>query len=548
MERKANILIAEDDVVTQLMLSRFITQQGYTPICAADGEEALRLSSQHQIDLALLDANMPLKDGFACCNILHEQHGDLLPVLMVTALEDEGSIDRAFSAGAVDFITKPINWAVLRNRVKYLLKMRSDRLALQTSEARKAALISHAIDSIISVNSHGRIITFNPASETIFGYQASEVIEQYKVDRLLPDYSQLVYRMLVNTHLSHTKTNQRHETLAIDKTGRAFTVEAVLSQAVSNNEVITTVMLHDITERKKHEEELQLAATVFNFCNEGIIITNQDNVVEAVNPSFTDITGYSLEDVIGKNPKLLNSGAHNQAFYDKMWQSIQEEGGWQGEIINKKKDGTQYNEWLSIRTVKSRASEKPQHYVAIFSDITQRKAAEYKVWWQAHYDSLTGLPNRSLFMQTLSSAMLEEQPLSLMFIDLDGFKAVNDHQGHASGDIVLQKVAKRLQNELPDSALVARLGGDEFTVLLKGAHSEHQLLEIGHLIVSTISQPYMLSANTSAHISASIGIACYPNHGTHIDELINIADQMMYEVKLSGKSDVRLANVIPSPH
>ncbi|OPX55308.1 PAS domain S-box-containing protein/diguanylate cyclase (GGDEF) domain-containing protein [Oceanospirillum multiglobuliferum] len=542
MERKANILIAEDDVVTQLMLSRFISQQGYTPICASDGDEALRLSSQHQIDLALLDANMPLKDGFTCCKILYEQHGDLLPVLMVTALEDEDSIDRAFNAGAVDFIAKPINWAVLRNRLKYLLKMRSDRLALQTSEARKAALINHAIDSIISVNSHGRIINFNPASEAIFGYEETEVVDVYKIDRLLPDYTQLVYRMLVNTHLTQVKKNQRHETLAIDKNGNAFTVEVVLSQAVSNNEVITTVMLHDITERKKHEEELQLAATVFNFCNEGIMITNQDNIVEAVNPSFTEITGYTLEEVIGKNPKLLNSGSHSQDFYDKMWQSICNEGGWQGEIINKKKDGSQYNEWLSIRTVKTHANKQPQRYVAIFSDITQRKAAEYKVWWQAHYDSLTGLPNRSLFMQTLSSAMLEEQPLSLMFIDLDGFKAVNDHQGHASGDVVLQKVAKRLQNELPESALVARLGGDEFTVLLKGAHSEVQLLEIGHLLVASISQPYLLSASTSAHISASIGIASYPRHGTHIDELINAADQMMYEVKLNGKSSVRLAS------
>ena len=539
-KKTAKILIAEDDITTRMMLSHFIEQQGYQAICAENGEEALALSHEHIIDLALLDANMPVQDGFKCCQALHQKHGNLLPILIVTALDDEGSIDRAFEAGALDFITKPINWAVLRNRVKFLLQTRQDRLALRQAEARKSALINNALDCIISVTSSGKIVDFNPAAEAFFGYSKEQVQARVKIEHLLPDYSQLVYRTLVQKHLQKDGLTPRHETLAIDRQGEKYTVSLAISQMESGGELITTAMLHDISERKRHEDELRLASTVFNFCNEGIIISDENNIIQAVNPSFSHITGYKAEDVVGQNPNILNSSSHDRAFYEQMWSSINEKGRWQGEVVNKRKDGRTYSEWLSICAVGDSENSNAKNYVAIFSDISKRKAAEEKIWWQAHYDVLTQLPNRAMFMAELNKKIAADQQLSLLFIDLDGFKAVNDTLGHNCGDEVLYFVARRLQNTLPGDSLIARLGGDEFTVILNGHHDPEALHKLSLGLIDKLSQPYELDG-PNAQLSASIGIARYPDNVRNIDELINLADKMMYEVKTQGKSDVRIA-------
>lgn len=539
-EKTAKILIAEDDITTRMMLSRFIEQQGYQAICAENGEEALALAHEHIIDLALLDANMPVQDGFQCCKALNQEYGNLLPILMVTALDDEDSIDHAFEAGALDFITKPINWAVLRNRVKFLLQTRRDRLALRQAEARKSALINNALDCIISATASGKIVDFNPAAEAFFDYSKEQVQARVKIEHLLPDYSQLVYRTLVQKHLQKDGLNPRHETLAIDRQGQKYTVSLAISQMESDGELITTAMLHDISERKRHEDELRLASTVFNFCNEGIIISDENNIIQAVNPSFSHITGFKAEDVVGRNPNILNSSTHDDSFYEQMWQNINDKGRWQGEVINKRKDGRTYSEWLSICAVGDSDSNKAKNYVAIFSDISKRKAAEEKIWWQAHYDALTQLPNRAMFMAELHKKIVADQPLSLLFIDLDGFKAVNDTLGHNCGDEVLRFVALRLQNTLPRDSLIARLGGDEFTVILNGHHEPEDLHELSLRLIDKLSQPYELDG-PNAQLSASIGIARYPDNVGNIDELINLADKMMYEVKTQGKSDVRIA-------
>ncbi len=537
----AKILIADDESTTRLILTRFVEKLGFEAVCASNGDEALALAYQHNIDLALLDADMPVKDGFECSKALYKQHGNMLPILMVTALNDEASIDKAFSSGAIDFITKPINWAVLRNRVQHLLQVRRDRQALKLAEDRKSALIDNAIDCIISITPRGRVLDFNPAAEIFFGYSKAEAMAKLTIEKLLPHYTQLVYRTLIDKHLSEEKKSYRHETIAIDKEGHQYTVELALSQIEFNGKVITTAMLHDISQRKQQEDELKLASTVFNFCNEGIMISNKDNIIEAVNPSFSRITGYSSEEVVGKNPSILNSSKHDSDFYQDMWQTISEKGIWQGEIVNKRKDGNLYNEWLSIRTVSERQTTPPNHYVAIFSDVTKRKEAERKIWWQAHYDGLTNLPNRSMFMNQLNSIITNGKSLSLFFIDLDGFKAVNDNLGHACGDDVLLQVAQRLQHNLPEESLVARLGGDEFTVILNGDHDSDTLLFQGNTLVSILSQAYQCGSNDqTAQISASIGIARYPTDAKNIDDLINLADKMMYQVKNNGKSGVLL--------
>ena len=534
-DKRHRILIAEDDIATRMMLARFVDQLDAEAVCASDGKEALERADN--IDLALIDADMPEINGFDCCQTLNQSYNGQLPILIVTALDDEGSIDRAFDCGAIDYIAKPINWAVLRNRVRHLLKARENQKALTLSESRKGALIYNAADAIISIDSRGKIQEFNPAAVSLFGYSKEEACDQVKIEHLLPEYHQLEQNWL--NRKPGENTLNRFESLAIHRQGDNFAIEISIAHSDLSDERLTTVMLHDISERKRHEQEQRLAATVFNFCNEGIMITDADNQVIAVNPSFSEITGFAPDDIVGQDPAILQSGCQGKPFYQKMWQQISHQGCWQGEIINQRKDGTNYHEWLSIRTVYDQTGQKARNYVAIFSDISDRKKAEQEIWWQAHHDSLTALPNRSLFMQTLSQQIAETGKAQLFFIDMDGFKAVNDNLGHREGDAVLIETAQRLQKALSGSRMVARLGGDEFVVLFEADDNLPQLANTAQDVVDRLSQPYQCIQGRIP-LSASIGIAAYPQHAASADELISRADQLMYEVKNQGKSGVRL--------
>lgn len=534
-EKRPRILIAEDEIATRMMLARFVEQLGAEPVCAADGQEAIERA--HEIDLALIDADMPVVNGFDCTGALNQCYQGQLPILIVTALDDEESIDRAFSCGAMDYIAKPINWAVLRNRVLYLLKARENQQALATAQSRKEALIHNAADAIISVDRHGKIQEFNPAAATLFGYSKEEARNHINIGHLLPDYFQLEQKVINTPEKEHNTS--RFESLGINRLGDNFSIEISLSVCDPGNSQLTTIMLHDISERKQHEQEQRLAATVFNFCNEGIMITNDRNEIVAVNPSFSDITGFSADEIIGKDPSILQSGCQDKSFYNEMWSDITESGSWQGEIINQRKDGSHYNEWLSIRSVFDHSGDKVRNYVAIFSDISDRKKAEQKIWWQAHHDSLTLLPNRSLFMQTLSQQIAETCSAQLFFIDMDGFKAVNDSLGHQKGDEVLIETAERLRQALPHSRMIARLGGDEFVVVFNSQDSLASLYAAGMNLVKELSKPYQC-IDGALPLSASIGLAAYPQHANSADELISVADQLMYKVKSEGKAGISL--------
>jgi len=261
-----------------------------------------------------------------------------------------------------------------------------------------------------------------------------------------------------------------------------------------------------------------------------------------VNPAFTIITGYTQRDVIGKTPSLLASGTHDQAFYQDMWQQINTQGGWHGEIRNRRKSGQLYVEWLSIKRVCDTKGQVT-HYVAVFSDISERKASEERMHHLAHYDVLTDLPNRVLFgdrlAQAIASAQRDNRHLALMFIDLDKFKPVNDELGHPVGDQLLRAVAKRLrQCVLRDSDTVARVGGDEFVVMLHDVESEQDAMTVATKIRSALEQPFELGEHTVS-ISSSVGIAMFPQHGASENALLKNADIAMYHAKDAGRNRVQ---------
>ncbi len=299
----------------------------------------------------------------------------------------------------------------------------------------------------------------------------------------------------------------------------------------------------DISERHAREQELQLSSTVMHTMDEAVTVTNADNVIVSVNAAFSIITGYTADDVIGQTPSLLASGTHDAAFYQAMWLGINSAGGWHGEIRNRRKNGQLYVEWLSIKRVCD-AKGVLTHYVAVFSDISERKASEERMHHLAHYDVLTDLPNRVLFgdrlTQAIASAQREGRHLALMFIDLDKFKPVNDELGHPVGDQLLRAAASRLrQCLLRDSDTVARVGGDEFVVMLLDVSTELDALTVANKIRHAMAQPFELGAHTVS-ISCSVGIALFPQHGASEALLLKNADTAMYHAKADGRSRVQV--------
>jgi len=298
------------------------------------------------------------------------------------------------------------------------------------------------------------------------------------------------------------------------------------------------VILEDITERKAVDDQLKLAETVYQNTTQAIMVSDADNLIVAVNPAFTNLTGYGIEDVKGKTPNILKSDRTQKKLYSEMWESITSTGKWYGEIWNKKKNGDEYAEHLIINTIFDGEGEVVNR-VGLFSDITEQKLANEKIWKQANFDSLTQLPNRNMFGDRLSHEIKISQrttkPLALLFLDLDRFKEVNDALGHDKGDQLLIEAANRIYNCVRDSDTVARLGGDEFTVILPELDDTLHVERIAQDIIETLNMPFILGVE-EAYVSASIGIALYPNDANKIDTLMKYADQAMYLAKGNGRN------------
>ena len=307
----------------------------------------------------------------------------------------------------------------------------------------------------------------------------------------------------------------------------------------------------DITAHKLNEEKLELAASVFHNSREGITITRTDGTIVDVNEAFTDITGYSRDEVIGKNPRILSSGRHNQQHYTDMWQSLISKGHWYGEIWNRRKSGEVYAEMLTITTVRDDQGQ-PQNYVALFSDITTAKVHAEHLEHIAHYDALTNLPNRVLLADRLKQAMLQvqrrAQRLAVVYLDLDGFKAVNDAHGHEAGDHLLIALAARMKSALREGDTLARIGGDEFVAVLVDLADATESMPMLNRLLLAASEPVSWSGD-SVCVSASLGVTLYPQEEEmDADQLQRQADQAMYQAKVSGKNRYHFFDAIHDRH
>lgn len=293
---------------------------------------------------------------------------------------------------------------------------------------------------------------------------------------------------------------------------------------------------HDITRRKRNEENLKRAAIVFENISDGVMISDKDNNIIAVNRAFTQITGYSENEVLGKNPRILKSGQHDRQFYESMWRAIVDEDHWEGELLSRKKNGELNAQWMSINRVLSNDGEV-ENYVGVFSDITQIKESRERFRYMAQHDPLTDLPNRALFTDRLrhaiQSAERNGEHVALLFMDLDRFKNVNDTLGHPAGDNLLRAVARRLMNVVRESDTVARIGGDEFVVVLTELADGRDAAPVAQKILEKLSQGYNVGLH-EVHAPASIGISVYPDDGRDAMTMLKHADSAMYRAKEEG--------------
>ena len=298
----------------------------------------------------------------------------------------------------------------------------------------------------------------------------------------------------------------------------------------------------DITERKRAEENLRIIASVFDSSLEGIVITDANNIITDVNSAFTRITGYSREELVGKDPKLMSSGHHNKAFCTAMWQSLEQKRAWRGEIWNRRKSGEIYVDLLSIAAICD-DDGRVQRYIGIYSDISYLKEQETMLAKVANSDALTGIPNRRLLSDRLGQAIARAHRngrlLSVCYLDLDGFKKVNDHYGHEAGDRLLVEITHRMQEVLRAGDTLARLGGDEFVVLFNDLANEQECLQILDRILEVVAMPIIL-CNDEAAVSASIGVTFYTSANEDGDTLLRQADQAMYVAKQIGKNRYHL--------
>ena len=304
--------------------------------------------------------------------------------------------------------------------------------------------------------------------------------------------------------------------------------------------VVTAILLvrvRNLLQRKRTERQLRLAAHVFEHSGEAIMITDRNNLIVEVNPAFTRLTGYSLEEVRGKDPKLLSSSRTREDEYRAMWNGIHERGFWQGEIWDRNKDGGVYPKLATISVVRSPQGDIDFH-IASYADISEQKAVEERIRHMAHHDPLTGLPNRLHLQitleQAIASARRNKGEVVLMFIDLDRFKIINDTLGHNIGDGLLVEVGRRLRACVRESDLVARLGGDEFVVALTDDGSVKAAAHVAEKILAEVSQPYLVEEHP-LRTTPSIGISLFPQDGNSIDELMKCADTAMYHAKAAGR-------------
>ncbi len=418
-------------------------------------------------------------------------------------------------------------------------ELRAAQVKLEALRQRYKDLFDHAPAAHFVLDRFGTVSEVNLTALNLLGIERSKIIQRPFRMFIRQNASRHLFERFME-QVARGDVAQPPEIELETRKGRFVPVQLTAMPCSNRDQPSTRISALDVSDRHQADEQRRLAATVFEASNEGIVITDPRGNILRVNRAFTLVTGYHEDEAIGRTPALLASGRHDPGFYHAMWEQLENRGAWRGEIWNKRKSGEIYPEWLSISAVRS-PEGKAAYYVGIFSDITDKKRAEVNLERFAHFDQLTGLPNRVLFQDRLKQAMVRASRngrcVALLFLDLDRFKAVNDSLGHQTGDLLLQRAAGRIRRALRKADTVARIGGDEFTVIMSDLEEVEQAVDVAarvaQKIAAALARPFRLSEQEVVS-GTSVGIAIYPQDGETVSDLIKHADTAMYEAKASG--------------
>ncbi len=456
-------------------------------------------------------------------------------------------LQTALTGIGLSLLLASLAWALSTSRRRALQLANQMTSELRSSEEQFRAIADSTINWEVWWGLNGRPRWINPSVFEYTGYTVEECM-------VMPDLLQKLVHpedlARVVPELDKGLQGKRGGDLefrCVRKDGSMFWLSISWAPTHDLNNAFTGFRTsgRDITERKLAEAELRIAAVAFDSL-EGMMVTDADSKILRVNQAFTEITGYSPTEVIGKTPRMLRSDRHSPAFHRAIWESVRHSGGWQGEIWNRRKNGKVYPEWLTISAVKS-DDGAVTNYVGTHHDITERKIAEERIKELAFFDALTRLPNRTLLLdrlkQAIASSARNQTCSALLFIDLDHFKTLNDTLGHDKGDLLLKQVAQRLALSVRNSDTVSRVGGDEFVVVLEELHQNPdeaaiQTKLIGEKILGVLDSPYQL-AEVEYRSTASVGATVFQGRQYSIDELLKQADLAMYKSKEMGRNSLR---------
>ncbi len=421
--------------------------------------------------------------------------------------------------------------------------IRQHEEATQQELMRLAAIVRQSDDAIISTDLEGMVSSWNRGAEQIYGYSADEVLGRQISFCYPPEKYSKLHPFL--QRIANGEVIERFDTQRLRKNGSIIDVSLSVSAIKdgAGRVVGTSGIARDVSVQRRTEEQLRLQLAALEAAANAIVITDHQGSVVWANRAFTTMTGYSLEEVLGKSLRLLKSGEQPDSYYANLWTTISSGKVWQGEIVNRRKDGTTYNEEMTITPVTQDVVNHPNRYfIAIKQDITQRKAAEKRVRFLAYYDDLTGLPNRTLLQDRLAKAIADARrqkyKLALLFLDLDRFKDINDSLGHSVGDLLLQEVAARLKKWGREQDTVSRLGGDEFLITLTHVKDVADAAVAAERLMDAMTAEFIVQGQ-SLSIGCSVGISIFPEHGSDSETLIKNADSAMYSSKESGRNNFR---------
>ena len=535
------VLIVDDEKLMRALLRDALEEGGFGISEASNGLEALEIARRIHPDLILLDVIMPDMDGFEVCSRLREipaMHH--VPVLMVTASEDREVAERAYAAGATDFIPKPINAAHLRHHVRYML-----RASLNVEELRqKEERLAHAQrlarlgnwewergeDRLRLSEESRRILAVADGS-------ASLSLSAY-LGRIHPQERETIRRGLDQLWQGGSPLDLDFRLRRPDGTERFVHGQADRVVDAGGEAVRLVGTIQDISDRRRIEEKLILAGKVFDNSGDMILITDLQARVVDVNHTFCRLTGYGRQEVVGWSLGDLLSGQHDPGFYRRIWQAVTDKGYWQGEVWIRRQDGESFPALVSVNAARNEGEEHT-HYVFTATDLSRLKDTERQLHYLSHFDPLTDLPNRLLFLDRLQQSLVGEKrhqgQVAVFFIDLDDFKEINDSLGSPTGDLVLQEVAGKIKGCIRASDTVARPGSDEFAVILREMVPGGDAAAVAQKLVDSLSAP-LTFCGREFYVTLSIGIALSGIDGLDPEELIQKAETAMVCAKEQGKN------------